>query len=351
MIREIFRDKRGLFAFIILFLLYFSAIFADFLSPYHYATEDRLLSYAPPTRLHFRDEEGRLHLIPFVYKYKFMLDENRRRIYLEDKSRPYPIRFFKRGDRYKFLGLFYSDIHLLGVDEPAKIYLLGADSRGRDLLSRILYGARVSLSIGIIAVIITFGLGLLIGGIAGYFGGKVDNFLMRICEMFMLVPSFYLLLALRSSFPPEIGSLKIYFLIVVILSFIGWASLARIIRGIVLSLREKEFVLSARAVGCSHLRIILKHILPNTASYTIVAVTLAIPGYILGESALSLLGLGIQDPLPSWGNLLSSAMSIVEIKFHPWILIPGIFIFLAVMAFNMLGDSLRDIYDPGRRGN
>ncbi|HDI45851.1 MAG TPA: ABC transporter permease, partial [Candidatus Omnitrophica bacterium] len=244
---------------------------------------------------------------------------------------------------------FKTDIHLFGVDEPAKIYLFGADSRGRDLFTRILYGARISLSIGIIAVLITFTLGLIIGGISGYFGGMVDTILMRVVEMFMLIPGFYLLLALRSSFPPEIGTVKIYFLIVVILSFIGWAGLARVIRGIVLSLKEKEYILSARAVGCSHLRIILKHILPNTASYTLVAITLSIPGYILGESALSLLGLGIQDPVPSWGNLLTDAMSIVRIKFYPWILIPGFFIFLTVMAFNMLGDTLRDIYDPKRR--
>lgn len=349
--KELFRHKRGLFALVILLILYTLALFADFLSPYHYATENRLYSYCPPTKLHFIDGEGRFHLIPFVYEYKFELDENRRRIYREDKGKIYKLKFFVRGDRYKFLGLIPTDIHLFGVDEPAKIYLFGTDSRGRDLFSRILHGARISLSIGIIAVSITFILGLIIGGISGYFGGKVDNILMRLCEMIMLVPSFYLLLALRSSFPPEIGTVRIYFLIVIILSFIGWASLARVVRGIVLGLREREYVLSARAIGCSHFRIITRHILPNTASYTLVAITLSIPGYILGESALSLLGLGIQDPIPSWGNLLTEAMSIVQIKFHPWILIPGLFIFVTVVAFNMLGDALRDIYDPKVRGS
>ena len=346
---NILKDKRGVFAILILGGLYFIAIFADFISPYHYAHEERLFSYAPPTRLHFVDEDGNFHIVPFVYAYKWKLDKYKRRIYYEDKSQIYKLKLFAPGDEYKFLGLFKTSIHLFGVDEPAKIYLFGADSRGRDLFTRILYGARISLSIGIIAVLITFTLGLIIGGISGYFGGMVDTILMRVVEMFMLIPGFYLLLALRASFPPEIGTVKIYFLIVVILSFIGWAGLARVIRGIVLSLKEKEYILSARAVGCSHFRIILKHILPNTASYTLVAITLSIPGYILGESALSLLGLGIQDPVPSWGNLLTDAMSIVRIKFYPWILIPGFFIFLTVMAFNMLGDTLRDIYDPKRR--
>lgn len=346
---NILKDKRGVFAIVILGGLYFMAIFADFISPYHYAHEERLFSYTPPTRLHFVDEDGNFHIVPFVYGYKWKLDEYKRRIYYEDKFQIYKLKLFARGDEYKFLGLFKTSIHLFGVDKPARIYLFGADSRGRDLFSRILYGARISLSIGIIAVLITFTLGLIIGGISGYFGGVIDTILMRVVEMFMLIPGFYLLLALRASFPPEIGTVKIYFLIVIILSFIGWAGLARVIRGIVLSLKEKEYILSARTVGCLHLRIILKHILPNTASYTLVAITLSIPGYILGESALSLLGLGIQDPVPSWGNLLTDAMSIVRIKFYPWILIPGFFIFLTVMAFNMLGDTLRDIYDPKRR--
>lgn len=347
--KSLIRHKRGFSAFLILVVLYSLAILAGFISPYTYKTEKRLYSYCPPTRLHFRDSKGKFYLVPFIYQYKFKLDKNKSRIYREDKSKIYKIRFLFRGDDYKFLGFIPTRIHLFGVDNPAKIYLFGADSRGRDLFSRILYGSRISLSIGIIAVTITFCLGLLIGGISGYFGGKVDAVLMRLCEMVMLVPSFYLLLALRSSFPPEIGTVKIYFLIVIILSFIGWASLARVIRGIVLSLREKEFVLAAKAVGASNLRIIIKHILPNTSSYTLVALTLSIPGYILGESALSLLGLGIQDPVPSWGNLLTDAMSIVQIKFHPWILIPGLFIFVTVVAFNMLGDALRDISDPGRK--
>ncbi len=346
--KELFKHRRGLISVIVLFLLYFSAILSGFISPYHYKSEKRLLSYAPPTKIHFIDSKGSFSLKPFVYKYKMSLDENRKRVYEEDKSKPYYISLFTKGDKYKLLGLFSTNRHLFGVDSQVRIYLFGADSRGRDLFSRIIYGGRVSLSIGLIAVIITFFIGLIVGGVAGYFGGKVDNILMRLCEMVMLVPGFYLLLALRSSFPPEIGTVKIYFLIITILSFIGWASLARVIRGIVLGLREKEYVLAARAIGLSNFKIIIKHILPNTSSYTLIALMLSIPSYILGESALSLLGLGIQDPVPSWGNLLKDAMAIVQIKLHPWIIIPGVFIFLAVVAFNMLGDALRDIYDPKR---
>jgi peptide/nickel transport system permease protein len=195
-------------------------------------------------------------------------------------------------------------------------------------------------------VAISFIIGTILGGMAGYFGGKIDNIIMRLCEMVMMIPGFYLMLALRAAFPPQLSSVQIYFLIVVIMSFIGWAGLARVIRGMAISIREKEYVLAARAQGASPFYIITRHLLPNTFSYTIVALSLSIPGYILGESALSLLGLGIQDPHASWGNLLSEAMAIAHIKFHPWILIPGIFIFVTVMAFNFLGDGLRDAFDP-----
>jgi len=345
-LRKLRRHKPASAAAVVLVLLYLGMLFADFIAPYHYDNEQRQNSYNPPTRIHFRDEAGAFHLRPFVYHSAYKFGEVYARVYTEDTSRRFPIRFFFHGDEHRILGLFKTDIHLFGVDPPARIYFFGADSRGRDLFSRILYGSRVSLSIGLFGVAISFSIGMLVGGVAGYFGGKTDNLIMRLCEMVMMVPGFYLLLALRASFPPELSSVQVYLLIVFIMSFIGWAGLARVVRGMAISLKEREFVVAAKAAGVSNFGIIFKHILPNTLSYAIVSVTLSIPGYILGESALSLLGLGIQDPHASWGNLLSEAMSVAELKFHPWILIPGLFIFIAVMAFNFLGDGLRDAVDP-----
>ena len=334
-----------MFSAVVLFLLYFSALFAGFISPYHYDTELRTRSYNPPTRIHFFDDDWRLTR-PYVRDYKLEFDEHYRRQYRPVETTRYPIRFFVRGDEYSFLGLFNWDRHLFGVQEDQRIYLLGSDSRGRDLFSRILYGGRVSLTIGIVGVSIALLIGLLVGGISGYYGGWVDTFIQRLIEMIMIIPGFFLLLALRAAFPPDWSSIKVYFFIIVIMSFIGWASLARVIRGMALSLRKKEFVEAARISGASDFAIITKHIIPNTASYFLVAATIQIPGYILGESALSLLGLGIQDPYASWGNLLQEAMSISRIQFQPWILLPGVFIFLTVMSFNLLGDALRDILDP-----
>jgi len=249
-------------------------------------------------------------------------------------------------DTHRLLGLFPIHTRLIGVDEPARLYLLGADARGRDLLSRILYGGRVSLTIGLVGVAVSFAIGMLVGGLSGYYGGKFDVATQRICEMIMLIPSFFLMLALRAALPANIGSIQVYFMIVLIMSFIGWAGMARVIRGMVLSIRSAEYVEAARAIGQRDLKIIVQHVLPQTLSYAIVSVTLSIPGFILGESALSLLGLGIQDPEASWGNLLRNAMNVSSITYQPWILLPGVFIFIAVMAFNFLGDGLRDAFDP-----
>lgn len=328
---------------VILVVLYTSALFADFLSPYSYKNEDRNYSYAPPTMIHFFDQ-GKLTL-PFVYGMTLTFDEFNQRIYKIDRNKKYPVKLFVKGDSYKLLWLIPMSRHLFGTDS-GRIYLLGADSRGRDLFSRLLYGGRVSLSIGLLGVAIAYSIGLLVGGIAGYYGGRIDNFLMRLCEMMMMVPGFYLMLALMAAVPDDFNSIQRYLAIILVFSFIGWASLARIIRGMCLSLREREYVLAAKGFGLSDLKIILRHILPHTLSYSIFAVMLSIPGYILGESGLSLIGLGIQDPFASWGNMLSDAMSIVRIKFAPWILWPAFFIFLTVVSFNIIGDALRDSLDP-----
>ncbi|HLF18582.1 MAG TPA: ABC transporter permease [Candidatus Omnitrophota bacterium] len=337
-------NKLAMVCVLVLGILYAAAVFADFLSPYSYKNEDRRFSYCPPTRVHLFDG-GRLSR-PFVYGISLTYNEFHQRIYKEDRSVKFPLRIFMKGDSYHLLGFIPWDIHFWGVEEAGRVYLLGADSRGRDLFSRLLYGSRVSLSIGLIGVAISFTIGLLIGGISGYYGGRIDNLLMRLAELVMMVPGFYLLLALRAAVPVTFNSLQVYIAIIVILSFIGWAGLARIIRGMCLSLREREFILAARSCGLSDLKIIVKHILPHTLSYSIFAVMLSIPGYILGESALSLIGLGIQDPYASWGNMLSDAMSIVRIKFCPWILWPGFLIFLTVISFNVIGDTLRDCLDP-----
>lgn len=338
------KNRMAVFCVAILFILYLSAIFAGFLSPYSYANEERKFSYCPPTKIHFFDE-GRPSW-PFVYGIQLTYGEYHKRVYAEDRTQKFPIKLFNKGDEYKLLGLIPMKTHLWGVEEGGRVYLVGADSRGRDLWSRIVFGGRVSLSIGLIGVMISFTIGLLVGGMSGYYGGRIDNILMRIAEMVMMVPGFYLLLALRAAVPADFNSVQVYFAIIIIMSFIGWAGLARIIRGMCLSLREREFVLAAKSIGLSDFKIITRHILPHTLSYSIFAIMLSIPGYILGESALSLIGLGIEDPFASWGNLLTDAMSIVKIKFYPWILLPGFFIFLTVISFNVVGDALRDALDP-----
>ncbi|MCF7916863.1 MAG: ABC transporter permease [Candidatus Omnitrophica bacterium] len=344
-IRKLKQHKLAVFSFWLLLVLYLSAFFAPILSPYHYKTEKRAFSYAPPSKVYIVDKEGKLSW-PFIYRRNYQFNEFYKKVYQEDKTKEYPIKLFVKGDSYKFLGVLKTDIHLFGVDDPAYFNLLGTDSRGRDLFSRIVYGGQISLSIGLVGVSIALIIGVLVGGLSGYFGGKTDTLLMRFAEIIMVIPSFYLMLSLRSVFSYSLSSLQIYFIVVFIMSFIGWPGIARVVRGMAISIRQREFVLASRALGGSHLGIIKKHIIPHTFSYIIVAASISIPGYILGESALSLLGLGIQDPYASWGNLLSEAMAISQIQLHPWVLIPGIFIFITVMAFNLLGDGLRDAFDP-----
>lgn len=347
---SLFRANRlAVLSLIVLGVIHAAAVFADFLAPYSYSNEERTFSFAPPSKIHFTDENGKLRR-PFIYGRTITFDEFHKRLYKDEIDQKYPVEFFVKGDQYKILWLVPCSLHLFGVKDGGRLYLWGADSRGRDLFSRLLHGARISLSIGIVGVFISFSIGLLVGGMAGYYGGKVDDILMRICEMFMLFPGFYLLLALRAVVPSNFNSVQVYVAIIVILSFIGWASLARVIRGMCLSLREREFVLAAKTMGLSDLSIIIRHILPHTLSYSLIAVMLSIPGYILAESALSLIGLGIQDPYASWGNLLAEAMSIVQIKFAPWILLPGFLIFITVMCFNVVGDALRDALDPKSSG-
>ena len=338
-INRLKRNKRAWFAMWIIIALAFFALLADFISPYHYDDQNRTKSYHPPTAIHLIDAEGRFHLRPFIYNYNLADPVFKR--YEPDTKKIYPIYFFVKGD-----GKF----RLFETEEPSRLFLLGSDLHGRDLFTRLLYGARISLSISLLGVFISFVLGLLMGGIAGYFGGKIDNMLMRLGEIIMAVPGIYLLLALRAIFPVTLSSAQVYLLIILIMSFIGWAGLARVIRGMVLSIKEYDFVTAAKAIGGGHMRVIVRHILPNTLSYTIIAMTLSVPGYIIGEAALSFLSLGIQEPYPSWGNMLSAAQSIRVLTNAPWILIPGIFISVTIICFNLLGDGLRDAFDPKATG-
>jgi peptide/nickel transport system permease protein len=325
------RNRMAMLCLWTLAVLYGLAIFADFICPYSDRDEARDFSYCPPTAVEFWDHGHVAY--PFVYKRTLTFNAVHQRVYVKDPAQKYPLHFLKGG-------------RLFGVDGPGRIYVWGADARGRDLFSRIWYGARISLSIGLLGVAISFFLGLVIGGIAGYYGGWVDSVLMRLCEMFMMIPGFYLMLALRAAVPENFNSVQVYLSVVVILALIGWASLARIIRGMTLSLRERDFVLAAKTLGVPDIVIIFKHILPQTISFSVATLMLTVSSYILAEAGLSVVGLGIQDPIASWGNLLSDAMEIVPVIFAPWILLPGLFIFIAVMCFNVIGDALRDAFDP-----
>jgi len=286
---------------------------------------------------------------PTVYGTTSTLNQIHERVFVADPAQAMRLRFFVRGEPYRLFWLIPTDRHLFGVEGKRRAYLLGTDQVGRDYLSRLLYGAQISLSVGLVAVAITFTLGLLVGGISGFYGGRVDDVIMRFCEVIMSVPDFYLLLALAAALPPTLPPGVVFMLIIAIISFVGWAGMARVIRGMVLSVREREYVEAARGLGVSDFRIILRHVLPSTFTYAIVAATLSIPGYILAESGLSFLALGIRDPLPSWGNMLNAAMNVSTLEQCPWILAPGVMIFLTTLAFNFLGDGLRDALDPKSR--
>jgi peptide/nickel transport system permease protein len=329
----------------ILIVLYALALFAPFIAPYPQDEMDRDRYFHPPQKLHWIDASGRFHAFPFAYATELADPANL--TYREDTSRPMPIRLFAKGYEYKLVGLFPTDRHLFGVDPPGRFYPLGADPFGRDILSRLLFGAQISLTVGLLGIAISFTIGMLLGGVSGYFGGWVDSVIMRTTELLLSIPGLYLLIALRAIFPVDLPSQQIYLGIVVILAFIGWAGLARVIRGMVLSIRRAEYVAAAEALGMGRMRIITRHILPNTMSFVIVAATISIPGYILGEVVLSFLGLGVQEPAASWGNMLNQARSLRVLTSFPWMLFaPGLAIFVTVLAFNFLGDGLRDALDP-----
>ncbi len=340
------RHKLAMGALTVLTVLYFFAIFAEFVSPYGPNTYDENHILAPPQRLRFFDTKGNFHFRPFVYGLEGRTNAiTLRRTYTVDKTRQYPLRFFLRGGSYELGRLLQSNLHLFGV-EQGKVFLLGSDKMGRDMLSRIVYGGRMSLSIGLVGVAISFVLGIVIGGISGYYGGRADLLIQRIIESIRSIPTLPLWMGLSAALPPHWSITQVYFGIVIILSLVSWTGLARVVRGKFMSVREEDFVMLAKLHGASETRIILRHLLPSFYSYIIASLTLSIPGMILGETALSFIGLGLQAPAISWGVLLKESQAIRVLANSPWQLIPAVFVIITILAFNFAGDGLRDAADP-----
>ncbi len=350
--RKFLRNRMAVLSGIALIIIYLGTIFAGFVAPYSARDGVSSLTFSPPVVVRFLDpESGQFFLQPFFYPLKgerntttFQLE------YVEDRTERIPIDLFVRGEPYTFLGIFQGDVHLFGPRDPdARLHLMGSDQRGRDLFSRIIFGGQVSLSVGILGVLITIIVGSIIGTLSGYFGGMFDNVTQRIIETIRSFPQLPLWMALAAAIPPEWPPEWVYAGIVVVLAFINWTGLAREVRGLVLSLKQRDYVHAAEAAGASTARIVRRHMIPNMSSHIIVTATLAIPGTILGESALSFLGIGVRPPMVSWGLLLNDAIKIQNIALYPWTLFPGLFILVTVIAYNFLGDGLRDMVDPFAR--
>jgi peptide/nickel transport system permease protein len=340
------KHRVAVFSGIAIIVLYLLAIFAPFITPYDPYRRSSSFIYAPPQLLNFSDENG-FSLRPFVYAITQQIDRKTLQYtYTEDRSKRYYVRFLMPGDKYKVLGLIESDVHLFGVDKGATLYLFGTDALGRDLFTRTIFGAQLSLSIGLVGVFISLSLGLVLGGISGFYGGWADTLIQRFAEIMRAFPAIPLWMTLGAALPPQWPPEWVYFGITVILSFRGWTDLARVARSKILALKNEDFVIAARFAGAKTNRIIGRHLIPSFMSHIIAAVTLAIPGMILGETSLSFLGLGLRSPAISWGVLLQDSQNVFAISNAPWMMIPGAFVVIAVLAFNFLGDGLRDAADP-----
>jgi peptide/nickel transport system permease protein len=342
------RHRLALAGAVVVGLIYVLAAFCEFWAPHGQDSLKAVNAYAPPQMVRIAFDGGvRL----YAYGYTSTPDpKTLTRNFAIDENDPIPLRFLPRGEPYELWGLFPSDRHFFGPANPAdRVYLIGADEQGRDLLSRLIYGSRISMSVGLIGVLIAFVLGILLGGVSGYFGGTVDNFVQRVIEFFISIPTLPLWLGLAAAVPPGWSPIKSYFAITVILSLIGWTGLARVVRSRFLQIRGEDYVLAAELDGVGQLRIISRHMLPAFTSHIIASLTLAIPGMILGETALSFLGLGLQPPVVSWGVLLHDAQNLRALATAPWLLFPGLAVVVAVVALNFVGDGLRDAADPYER--
>jgi len=341
------RHKLAQISMVVLAVLYTVAIFAEFISPHDPLRRFRDYLSHPPTAIHVRDANGRFRR-PFIYGMVMGRDPvTFRPVYEEDRSTIYPIGILVRGDPYKFWGLWESDLHLFGTGkEGMPLFVMGTDTIGRDVFSRICHGGRISLSVGLVGIAISFFLGLFLGGVSGFFGGVIDEAIQRVIEVITTLPTIPLWMALAAALPREWPQLRIYFYTTLILSILGWTGLARTVRGRLLSMREEDFVLAARLDGESEWAIIVRYMLPGFASYIIVSLTLSLPGMILGETSLSFLGIGLNPPTISWGVMLQQAQDIMNVAHYPWILWPVPVVVLAVLMFNFMGDGLRDAADP-----
>jgi peptide/nickel transport system permease protein len=343
------RHKLALISGIVLLLIYVVVLLAEFIAPYDPADYSSKYTYAPPQTLNLFDTtDGQFTFMPHVNDYKVEIDQAAlRRTFVIDPEKKIPVSFFVHGWKYKLLGLFETDVHLLGATNKGdRVYLFGADSIGRDVFSRMIYGTRVSMTIGLVGVAISLVLGIFLGGVSGYFGGWLDDVIQRVIDFIRSLPTIPLWLGLAAAFPITWGPLQIYFAITVILSFIGWTNLARVVRGRFLALRTEDFVMAARLDGASQFNVIFEHMLPAFYSHIIASITLAIPSMILAETALSFLGLGLRPPVVSWGVLLQDAQNIRAVATAPWLLVPALGVIVSVLALNFLGDGLRDAADP-----
>ncbi len=343
------RHRLAVISTVLLVIMYILAIFAEFFAPYTVDTRFEKFTQSPPTKIHIIKPGGGIQ--PYIYAVKRVLDQKTFKfIFTEDTSQIYPIRFLTKGDSYKMWGLFRTDIHLFGPGTPdVPLLVFGADRIGRDLLSRTLYGARISLSIGLVGVFISFILGVILGGISGYFGGVIDDVIQRVIDFLLSIPGLPLWMTLTAALPRDWPTLKLYFAITIILSILGWTGLARVVRGKLLQLREEDYTLAARGAGASDWRIITRHLLPGFTSHLIVSITFSIPSVILAETALSFIGVGIQPPAVSWGTLLQDAQNLTAVAQQTWLMIPALWVIATVLLFNFVGDGLRDAADPYNR--